>query len=231
MLVGDNLKYAPEPRSLGQRSARSPRVTRTLLEPAQQQPYEQQFRSITERVNAYQAMHDSLPQASTHGRPVPDLTLRDAICSALEHRQADGRRISENWQLRSTRVPNQAGHYRFLNHFHQDDEVIFGNTCLFSPGQMQAVLRDVPNVETVDIAEMRAPDGTQYLHAIAYWLVVRDHFFLVQHVSLQAKAMEEYLTWLLRDQTGTISPHHHVHLQAVFDRNLVGGGLGQHQQR
>lgn len=94
------------------------------------------------------------------------------------------------------------------------------------PRELQALIEEDPDASVVDISEQRPP-GTEYLHAIAYWLAVRDHFFIVQHVSLKANAMEEYFTWLLRDKSETISAEHYVQLQAVFDRDLVGGDLGE----
>lgn len=77
------------------------------------------------------------------------------------------------------------------------------------------------------IAESKAPDGHEYLHAIAYWLAIGDHFYQIQHVALQTKSMEEYLTWLLRDHAKVITPDHSVELQAEFDRDQVGGDLGE----
>ena len=68
------------------------------------------------------------------------------------------------------------------------------------------------------IAEAKAPEGHEYLHGISYWMAIGDHFYQIQHSSLQAKAMEEYLTWLLRDRSGVISSSHYVELQAEFDR-------------
>ena len=139
---------------------------------------------------------------------------------------AEGTRLADNWKLRVAKVPNQADQHRFLNHFHEDSQCFYGHTCLYSPGVLQPLIEDDPDAQSLDISEKRAPKGTEYLHAIAYWLVIGDHFLIVQHVSLQAKAMEEYLTWLLRDRTSTVSSSHNVRLQAVFDRNLVGGDLG-----
>ncbi|EPY01357.1 hypothetical protein K678_11186 [Magnetospirillum fulvum MGU-K5] len=80
-------------------------------------------------------------------------------------------------------------------------------------------------IEAVDIAEDRAPDGMEYLRGIAYWLAVNDHFFMIQHTAMQTKGMEEYLTWLLRDETETIERDHFVELQAAFDISSVGGDL------
>lgn len=124
----------------------------------------------------------------------PNLTLSEALVQALEHRHADGSRIKDNWRHRVAQVPNIIDHYRFLNDSHHDGEILFGNTCLFSPNQLQPLIERDPDASVLDISEMRAPDGTEYLHAISYWLAIRDHFFIVQHVALQSKAMEEYLT-------------------------------------
>ncbi len=49
---------------------------------------------------------------------------------------------------------------------------------------------------------------------------------MVQHVSIQAAAAEEYLTWLLREASPIIGSGHHVELQAKFDREQVGEDLG-----
>lgn len=76
------------------------------------------------------------------------------------------------------------------------------------------------------IAEAKAPDGHEYLHGMCYWLAIGDHFYQIQHIALQAKAMEEYLTWLLRDKSAVISTSHHVELQAEFDRQQIGDDLG-----
>jgi hypothetical protein len=81
-------------------------------------------------------------------------------------------------------------------------------------------------LEAWPIAEKAAPDGTEYLHGITYWMVTGDHFYQVQHAALQAKAMEKYFTWLLRDQVKVIGSDHCVQLQAAFDRAQVGDDLG-----
>jgi hypothetical protein len=144
-------------------------------------------------------------------------------------------RIGESVQHRIASVPRTEGYQRFLNDFYETDEYVFGDICLFSPGQMQALLQlsADPSHPTLDevmkawaIAESKAPAGHEYLHGIAYWMAVGDHFYQIQHVALQAKAMEEYLTWLLRDQANVINSDQYVELQAEFDRDQVGGDLG-----
>jgi hypothetical protein len=57
-------------------------------------------------------------------------------------------------------------------------------------------------------------------------MAIGDHFYQIQHVAMQTKASEEYLTWLLRDQSKVIGVDQYVELQAEFDRAQVGNDLG-----
>jgi hypothetical protein len=164
----------------------------------------------------------------------PQAKLSTLIRQAL-HFKKDGSVIGDSVHHRVTAVPRAEGYQRLLNDFHDTEEFVFGDICLFSPGQMQALLKLSINPEhpTLDevmkawaIAESKAPLGHEYLHGITYWMAVGDHFYQIQHVALPTKAAEEYLTWLLRDQTGTIGSDHYVELQAEFDRGQVGSDLG-----
>lgn len=161
-------------------------------------------------------------------------TLAAKIKEAI-NTKIDSVKIESSVQHRITDVPRAEGFQRVLNDFVPGDGFIFGNICLFAPGQMQALLQlasnpDHPSLDEImkawAIAESKAPDGHEYLHGIAYWLAIGDHFYQIQHTSLQIKAMEEYLTWLLRDQSKVISEDHYVELQAEFDREQIGYDLG-----
>lgn len=160
------------------------------------------------------------------GGKFPESTLYKALSDALKVRGGNGALLADDWQARVAQVDNSAEHQRFLNDFHDDGESFFGNVCLFSPGQLQALIEQAPKAKVLDISERKAPDGSEYLHGICYWLAIRDHFFIIQHITLQSKAMEEYLTWLLRDQARVIGGSHEVELKSVFDRNQMGGDLG-----
>lgn len=164
----------------------------------------------------------------------PEESLSSKIAEALQH-QKDGVEVQSKVILRLADAPNMQGYQRFINYSHVSENFVFGDICLFSPGQMQALLslqNDSKHSgldETLNawqIAESKAPPGKEYLHAIGYWMAYKDHFYMIQHVSLQTKAMEEYFTWLLREQTGAINANQYVQLNAVFDREQVGGDLG-----
>ena len=166
----------------------------------------------------------------------PDMTLAQAIQKGMDVLHRTGTAFSKDWRLRVTPVPRYPDNKRFVNDFFANDETAFGNICVFTPGEMQALLEtDSPGndgdeadrapIEAVDISEGTAPKGMEYLHGIAYWLAVNDHLFMVQHTSLQSKSMEEYLTWFLRDATGVIGEKHYVELQAKFDIGSMPGDI------
>jgi len=163
----------------------------------------------------------------------PTESLSSKIAEALQKAKGDNA-IGSRVALRIADVPRAEGFKRFINHQYVQNEFVFGDICLFSPGQMQALLTltDDPEhfslddtMRALEIAEAKAPPGREYLNAIAYWLAIGDHFYQIQHTSLQANAMEQYLTWLLRDQSQVISRDQYVQLDCEFDRQAVGGDM------
>lgn len=164
----------------------------------------------------------------------PDgVTLATALRSALRARaKGGGRKVSLHVENRVAAVPGDVDFRRLWNNFHlTDPDVIFGDLCLYLPGQLQALLQlagDKPQatleelMEAWDIAEHRAPEGMEYLRGITYWMAIGDHFYQIQDTGLAVKAMEEYFTWLLRDQTSVISKDNYVELRAEFDREQLG---------
>lgn len=161
----------------------------------------------------------------------PASTFRDAVVAAMDKILSDGSKVKGRVRNRLTGVSNQEGAQRLLNHFQAGDHYAFGTICLFSPGELQALLKpqdaegsEIPEdvLDAWEIEETAAPRGNEYLHAISYWYVVGDHFYQIQHASLQSKSMEEYFTWLLRDQSKVIGAANYVELKTVFDRTQVG---------
>lgn len=159
----------------------------------------------------------------------PELTLSDAIAQALAAR-SETKVVGATPALRVAEVPGAPEYRRLLLHSHSEPGNTFGTLCLFAPGQQQAFLQlaqaaDHGDLEEAlrqwEIRERAAPQGHEYLHGLSYFLAIDDHFYQVQHVALQAKAAEEYLTWLLRDRTQTIAPDKFVELRSVFDKAQV----------
>ena len=150
-------------------------------------------------------------------------TLSDAIQDALGVNH-HGSRLVDNWQLRITQAPDDIRQQRFINDSHLGVDYVFGDLCAFTGNEMQAVMSTSGSGPSVAIQDLAAPGGTDYLHGIAYWLVVGDHCYVVQHTRVRTKALEEYLTWLLRDATSTIAES--VVLQSTFNTDDIGANVG-----
>lgn len=161
-------------------------------------------------------------------------TLASALKNALSARAkgAGGRKVGLHVVNRVAVVPANHEFRRLWNNYTvTEPDVVFGDVCLYLPGDLQALLQLAGDksqasleemMEAWDIAEQKAPDGMEYIRGITYWAAIGDHFYQIQDMSLQVKAMEEYFTWLLRDQASTISKEHYVELQATFDRQQFG---------
>ena len=50
---------------------------------------------------------------------------------------------------------------------------------------------------------------------MAYWLLVGDHCYVIQHTAVRTKALESYFSWLLR-QANVLQPNQQITLQAAF---------------
>lgn len=167
---------------------------------------------------------------SREGDNFPSHTLSDRIDSALNSDSGDGNLIKSRVHHRIVEVSGQTGYQRALNNYEITNEYVFGTTCLFAPGQMQALLKLTADaaqpelgqvLEAYEIAEQAAPVGHEYLHGLSYWLAKDDHFYQIQSAALQSGAMEQYFTWLLADKTKVIAAHQYVQLQAVFDSDQL----------
>ena len=153
-------------------------------------------------------------------------TLSHAIGEALDRQHLNGGIYRDNWRYRLTPPPDDADQRRLANNVHTDAETAFGNLCAYTPGDLQALIdANTVSGDSANVAESIAPSGNEYLKGIAYWLVVGDHCYIVQHIAVRTKALEEYLTWFLRDATQIIGSSGTITLQAAFDAASVGGDL------
>ena len=156
--------------------------------------------------------------ASEEELPMP---LAEAIASALMVPE-DGIQYGESWSQRVETMQTDPPQSRFINNVHSDGPTIFGTMCAYTSTQMQALIRTSAQTRDVDISDAPAPQGNDYLHGIAYWLIIGNHCYVVQHPRVTSKALEEYLTWLLH-KTSFIQTTQDIILRSDFDLASVGG--------
>jgi hypothetical protein len=172
-------------------------------------------------------------ERETSGVPKGE-TLSSALATAFQA-DVDGTVVRDNWRHRVADHPTDTAFKRLANNILIEDDFVFGNLCVYSPGNLQAMLqlsgddhRDLAEVlSELGVREAPAPEGHEFLHGMAYWLVTGDHVLAIQHQSLQVKALEEYFGWLLAERSGGFKNGSQIILKTVFDRNAVGGDLGE----
>jgi hypothetical protein len=97
----------------------------------------------------------------------PNVPLSRVIGSALQKTLPDGTKVGDTVKNRITAVPRQEEYRRLLNHHHIDDQYVFGDMCLFFPGQLQALLQLTAETEHKKIDEVLKALGDRILHGFA----------------------------------------------------------------
>lgn len=158
----------------------------------------------------------------------------EALCrSALSQKDASNAQL---WSRVSDRIQVLEGGGRqvVLNKVADLSSAVFGETCLVDARGLQALMQldrekvslsALTTAEVFNLDERRAPDGTQFLRGIVYWLAIGNHLFFVKTAGVSAELLRSYLEWLLRAGT-TIPASSSLVLQAEFDRSQVHGDIG-----
>jgi hypothetical protein len=136
-----------------------------------------------------------------------------------------GGKLSAHWKHRAWVVPPSAEDTLLMNLHHDGGDHYFGDLTQYTKGYMQTLLAQVIDAPMIAVEQQPPPKGKEYVHSMMYWLAVKSHLLMIQSRSLGAKHLEEYLTWLLKDQTAAITQTGQVILQAKFDAADVGGDL------
>lgn len=156
-----------------------------------------------------------------------EITLAQALRNALR-RTIEGTTLQSNVRHRvQNAVLGKPGDIRCWNNIQTAPGMLFGTLCLYRPSELQAVIasRHIRGpVDAFPLDQIDEASGRDFLRAIAYWMAVEDHFYLIQSPSIQTGAVEDYFEWLLR-KVRLLDDGHHVRMLAAFDRDAVGGDL------
>lgn len=153
-----------------------------------------------------------------------NVTLEACVRAALAD-QFDGCVLSEQWNRRAWVVPPDNSDTLLMNIYHDDGVSFFGDLTVYTPGYMQALLRNEQSVAMLPVEQQPPPDGREYIHSMMYWMVIGNHVMTIQSRSLTTKHLEQYLTWLLKERTAQMAANGCVLLTAKFDSEEIGGNL------
>lgn len=143
-------------------------------------------------------------------------TLEAVLRQALSHRH-DGRPLKDSWKLRAWSPGGDGTDTVLTNLTHLAGNHVFGDLTRFSRGHMQALLANMGDRPTVDVEQLPAPVGKEYLQALMYWMVFKNHVLLIQSASLGGSDLEQYFTWLLSTRTTAMRRDGHIMLEAKLD--------------
>jgi hypothetical protein len=143
------------------------------------------------------------------------------------------------WQRVGDRVfdlPDVANRRVVLNKVADLASAVFGEMCLVQSDGFQALLElkaasvqtsQITTAEIFNLQERSAPQNSQFIRGMIYWLTIGNHLLFVKTQSMTADNLRQYLDWLLKTRSTALPSSAEMNLQAEFDRSQLGGDIGE----
>lgn len=143
------------------------------------------------------------------------------------------------WQRVGDRVfdlPDAENRKVVLNKIADLSSAVFGEMCLLQTDGFQALLElraanvqtsNITTAEIFNLQERTAPQNSQFIRGMIYWLVIGNHLLFVKTQSMTADTLRKYLDWLFRVRSTALPASGTMTLQAEFDRSQIGGDIGE----
>lgn len=162
-------------------------------------------------------------------------TLESLCREALSSTDGKGVSLWERAEDRLFDLGQASGKQLILNKVADLSSAVFGEMCLIQSRGLQALLErrvskvklsDLTTAEIFNLDERFAPQGSQFIRGMGYWLAIGDHFFFIKTQSLSANHVADYMKWLLERSTSMTAKKYLFNLRAEFDRTQLLGDLG-----
>ncbi len=153
-----------------------------------------------------------------------------------EHTNSDSLSLWERARDRVFAYPEPEDKQILLNRVADLKSAVFGEMCVVQAKDLQALiemkaekvkLSDITTAEIYGLSERVAPQGSQFLRGLLYWLAIGDHVFFVKLNSINSENMQNYFDWLLRSGASGLTEGATVSFQAEFDPSVVKGDVGE----
>jgi hypothetical protein len=163
--------------------------------------------------------------------------LFEQICRSALSAQDDS--SVSLWERAGDRVyayPAPEDRQILLNRVADLNSAVFGELCLVQAKDLQALielkaqkmkLSELTTAEIYALSERSAPQGSQFLRGLLYWLAIGDHLFFVKLNAITPVNMQDYFTWLLQSGAFGLRQGASVAFQAEFDPSVVKGDVGE----
>ena len=124
----------------------------------------------------------------------------------------------------------------FLNKAADLSSAVAGEMCLVQTSGLQALLElqaskvqlsNLTLAEIYTLNEKAAPNGTQFVRGMAYWMAIGNHLFFVKTQSMTPDLIHAYFDWLFKTRSSVMNQSSSFNLQAEFDKSQMSGDIGE----
>jgi hypothetical protein len=183
---------------------------------------------------AYHMVHYRLFKSAGTG----SVTFEGLCRLALDTKNNAGNSGVALWQRVNDRVFDVPAEGRkiVLNRVADLASAVFGEMCLIQSDGFQALLELTANsvqtsnlttAEIFNLQERSAPQNSEFIRGMIYWLAIKNNLFFVKTQSMTAELLQRYFEWLLKVQSTALPASAILMLQAEFDRSQLGGDIGE----
>ncbi|PBB77885.1 hypothetical protein CK218_27670 [Mesorhizobium sp. WSM3879] len=169
-------------------------------------------------------------------QPTGETRRLEELCRAiLSQHDSNGIALWNRVVDRVQKLDSTGSRQLVLNKVADLSSAVFGEVCLVDTAGLQALLRlrrstvelsDKTKAEVFDLDERKAPDGSQFLRGMAYWLSIGNHLFYVKTQSMMPDHIRGYFDWLLKSHPKGVPRGSELVLQAEFDKSQVPRDIG-----
>lgn len=160
----------------------------------------------------------------------------EALCREALNSENAGLKLWSRPQDRVFDVSDVDGRKIFLNKIADLSSAVFGEMCLAQSKDLQALLKmeasevelsDITTATVYDLNETAAPEGSQFIRGLAYWIAIGNHLLFVKTHSMTPELIRLYLDWLIKNRGSVADPSLSFSLNAEFDQTATADDIGE----
>lgn len=181
---------------------------------------------------AYHLVHYKLFVPKPKGTETLEAICRNALGTTDNAGTALWQRVVD----RVLDLPDVASRKVVLNRVADQSSAVFGEMCLIQSDGLQALLElntasvqtsNITTAQIFNLQERSAPQNSQFIRGMAYWLAIGNHLFFVKTQSMMSEYLRQYLEWLTKTRSNAFPAASKFLLQTEFDKAQVGGDIGE----
>jgi hypothetical protein len=160
----------------------------------------------------------------------------EALCREALNSESAGLKLWSRPQDRVFDVSDSDGRKIFLNKIADLSSAVFGEMCLAQSKDLQALLKmeasevelsEITTATVYDLNETEAPEGSQFIRGLAYWIAIGNHLLFVKTHSMTPELIRLYLDWLIKNRGSVADPSLSFSLNAEFDQTATADDIGE----